>query len=498
MSAATTTDEAIAPEPVDPNRAPRRGRRRMLAGLALALAAVAVAIVVTDPFKGSNPVSGVTDNEYPTSLTTVTQGALIQQTQVSATLGYAGSATIRVPSGTAPSQVTQAQQSAANAQGMLSTARSTLSADEATLAQARATLSADEQLEAVDCAGDNAAQSAGGGCASAEQRVTGDRQAVTAGTAKVTADENQVTSGERSLASAESAVSTAVAHEAAYGQQSVLTALPATGKVIRRGQRLYAVEGQPVLLLYGHVVVTRAFVAGMSPGADVAALNANLDALGYGHGLSGDAFTSGTAAAIRALQSAHGMTSTGQLLLGSVAFSSGAVRVTAVAPNAGVGAPVAPGPLLTVSSTARQVAIELDAALQGEVKVGDPVTITLPDNQTTPGRISYVSSVASSSQGGSTTVLVDAVPTDPAATGNLDQAPVNVAITTASVNNALVVPVDALLALASGGYAVEEVNARGAHQLVAVTTGLFDDADGDVQVSGAGLAAGQRIVIPGV
>ena len=49
----------------------------------------------------------------------------------------------------------------------------------------------------------------------------------------------------------------------------------------------------------------------------------------------------------------------------------------------------------------------------------------------------------------------------------------------------------------SGGYAVEEVGAGGTHHLVAVTTGLFDDADGLVQVSGSGLAAGQRVVVPG-
>jgi hypothetical protein len=36
------------------------------------------------------------------------------------------------------------------------------------------------------------------------------------------------------------------------------------------------------------------------------------------------------------------------------------------------------------------------------------------------------------------------------------------------------------------------------HHLVAVTTGLFDDADGLVQVSGPGSAAGQRVVVPGV
>jgi hypothetical protein len=71
-----------------------------------------------------------------------------------------------------------------------------------------------------------------------------------------------------------------------------------------------------------------------------------------------------------------------------------------------------------------------------------------------------------------------------------------VSLTTASVSNALVVPVGALLARASGGYAVEEVTAGGRHHLVPVSLGLFDDAAGLVQVSGPGLAAGQHVVVP--
>jgi multidrug efflux pump subunit AcrA (membrane-fusion protein) len=81
-------------------------------------------------------------------------------------------------------------------------------------------------------------------------------------------------------------------------------------------------------------------------------------------------------------------------------------------------------------------------------------------------------------------------------TGNVDQAPVQVQITTAAVHNALIVPVNSLLALAGGGYAVETVDARRVHRLVPVTPGLFDDADGLVQVSGSGLAPGDQIVVP--
>ncbi len=69
-------------------------------------------------------------------------------------------------------------------------------------------------------------------------------------------------------------------------------------------------------------------------------------------------------------------------------------------------------------------------------------------------------------------------PSDPAATGTWDQAPVQVGITTASVPNALVVPVTALLARSGGGYAVEVVGAGARNHLVPVSLGLFDDAEG--------------------
>jgi hypothetical protein len=140
------------------------------------------------------------------------------------------------------------------------------------------------------------------------------------------------------------------------------------------------------------------------------------------------------------------------------------------------------------------VKVELDASQQQSVKRGNPVTITLPNNQTTPGVVVGVGKVAGTGQSGST-VPVYIKPRNARVTGTLDQAPVQVQITTASVNDALIVPVDALLAQAGGGYAVETVDAQGVHHLVAVTPGLFDDADGKVQVSGS-LSAGQRIVVP--
>jgi peptidoglycan hydrolase-like protein with peptidoglycan-binding domain len=494
-----------------------RARRRLLAIVGLVAVAVVV-VIATDPFGGpGKSTGGVVDNASAVALASVKRQSLSQQTQVSGTLGYAGSSSIRVPSGTAPTAVQQSSQQVTSAEAMLVNARATLASDMQALAGHQATLEAARAKEQVDCAGEGAAEAAsansspssennspnGGGssCSSDVQDVSAAQQNATSTAAKVSADRSQVSSGEKQLASAQSNLSTARSSAALYGQGSTFTTLPSVGEIIRCGQSLYEINGQPVLLLYGSVAPTRAFTLGMSAGPDVAELNANLQALGYGQGLSGDEFTAATAAAIRALQSAHGLSVTGELLLGSVVFHPGPVRVTSVTPT--VGQTVMPGPVLAITSTARQVKIALDASQQASVKVGDQVTITLPDNQTTPGKITYVSSVAttpsSSGHGGeeesASTVEVDATPTNPAATGHLDQAPVNVEITTESVENVLAVPVDALLALAGGGYAVEVAEGR-VHRLVAVTVGLFDDAEGIVQVSGQGLSAGRRVVVP--
>jgi hypothetical protein len=276
------------------------------------------------------------------------------------------------------------------------------------------------------------------------------------------------------------------------GLGGIYTRLPKAGQIVRMGHPLYWVDGKPVILLYGSVTPWRPFRAGMSAGPDVEELNAAL-------GLDGDGFTSATTSRIKAFQEEHGLDETGVLEPGAVVFEPGPVRVTTVTPT--VGSAVQPGPVLTFTTTKRQVTIQLDAGQQAQVKVGDPVTITLPDNSTTPGRVTFVGSVATtpsssadSSSSSSPTVEVDVTPTHPGATGRLDQAPVEVSITTASVRNALAVPVNSLLALADGGYAVE-VSKNGVRRLVPVALGLFDDAAGLVQVTGK-LHAGDTIVVP--
>ena len=469
-----------------------RVRKRLIASVAVVLLAAGVAVALADPFAASSPAAnGFADNGSATTITTIKEQDLSQQTQVSATLGYAGASTVSVPAGTAPASLEQAQQAAAAAQ-------QTLAADERALIQAQAALEADMRKIATDCRGSNAAETNGsaqqGGsaqpCTADAQAVTADRQSETAATDKVQVDERAAGAAEATLALGEASAAT-------YGQNAVYTTLPKVGQIVERGQPLYAIDGQPAFLLYGGVPASRAFMSGMSPGADVAELNRNLR--GYG-APSGEAFTSATSLAIERFQSQHHLAATGTLPLGSVVFEPAAVRVTSVTPTDG--SPVQVGAVLGITSTRRVVTIALDASEQTSVKVGDPVVITLPDNSTTPGRVSFVGTVATtpSDQNGSgssaPTIEVDVTPDHPAATGRLDQAPVDVSITTATVRNVLAVPVSALIALAGGGYAVEESESTGVHQLVGVSVGLFDDAAGMVQVSGGGLAAGQHVVVP--
>jgi multidrug efflux pump subunit AcrA (membrane-fusion protein) len=150
--------------------------------------------------------------------------------------------------------------------------------------------------------------------------------------------------------------------------------------------------------------------------------------------------------------------------------------------------------VLTATSTRRTVTISLDAAAQTEVKVGDAVSVQLPQGSTTPGVVSAVGRVAAGS-GSSVTIPVYVSLRHPSVAGSLDQAPVTVEITVGTVHDVLVVPVAALLAQPAGGYAVETAGVGGVRRLVPVTVGVFDDADGLVQVSGR-LVPGQRVVVP--
>ena len=281
-----------------------------------------------------------------------------------------------------------------------------------------------------------------------------------------------------------------------------LTWLPPAGQVIRQGQVLYETgNGSPVVLLYGSVPDWRTLDEGIS-GQDVSQLNRDLVTLGYAGradivALGWDYYSWETAYAVQKLEEHLGVPSPpGSLPYGQVVFEPEALRVSQV--TGSLGGP-ASGPVLTATSDRHVVTIPLDASGQSEVKAGDPVSITLPDGTTTPGLVSSVGAVATTTsgpgQGPAATIPVQVTLTDPGAAGTLDQAPVTVNITTATAKNVLVVPVGALLAQSSGGYVVEVAGPGNTRRWVPVTPGIFNDADGLVQVTGA-LTPGQRVVVP--
>jgi hypothetical protein len=285
----------------------------------------------------------------------------------------------------------------------------------------------------------------------------------------------------------------------------MVTALPAVGHVVHQGEVLYELDGAPVVLLRGSTPAYRSLARGAEAssvrGRDVRQLNADLVALGYADHLgldpTSDRFLWATKAAVKRLQKHLGVAQTGELALGQLVFLPTAARVTKL--TAQLGGPAA-GPVLSATSTTRVVTVKLEAARQSQVKVGDRVTITLPDTSTTRGVVSRVGTVATSADAaagsGSPTIEVNVTPGRVGTSGRLDQAPVQVAITTGTVRDALVVPVTALLALVGGGYAVEVVDSDATHRLLPVSLGLTDDGQGLVQVTGSGLSAGQRVMVP--
>jgi peptidoglycan hydrolase-like protein with peptidoglycan-binding domain len=283
------------------------------------------------------------------------------------------------------------------------------------------------------------------------------------------------------------------------GRAGTVTGLPAEGRTVSRGQTVYLVDEVRIPLLYGTLPLYRTLEDGVE-GNDVLQLERNLEALGYnadGAFTVDDEFTDNTAAAVEEWQDDLGVEETGTISPGDVVIAASAVRVddhkVEVGNKAGAGQPI-----LGYTATTRSVTIDLNVDDQELAKVGGKVTVTLPDDKEVGGKVSSVGSVVEQSDGGDNqepTSTVDVVVQldDPKTTGTLDQAPVDVEFVSDQRKDVLTVPVGALLALREGGYGVEVVTDTGT-RIVAVEVGMF--ADGNVEISGAGLAEGMKVGVP--
>ncbi|MER6200165.1 peptidoglycan-binding protein [Streptomyces sp. NPDC001586] len=292
------------------------------------------------------------------------------------------------------------------------------------------------------------------------------------------------------------------------GGPGVLTWVAPEGSAVERDGRLYEVNGKAVRLMYGSTPMYRPLKSG-DKGEDVKQLKRNLQALGYGTGLDPEdgTFTAGTATAVKRWQKAHKAAETGEVGKEDIAFASGPQRVRKG--DAAVGDEPGPGkPVLTVTGTERIVRFRIDAAKAAAAKAGDPVTVRLPGGVNASGKIDSVGGTAAPDDknggaggggggggGGDQKAKVEVSVTfdKPAEVTAPDQSPVTVALTGETRKGVLSVPVNALLALAGGGFGVQVVEDGRARE-VKVELGMF--GNGRVEVTGDALKEGMQVGIP--
>ncbi|HLQ47753.1 MAG TPA: peptidoglycan-binding protein [Candidatus Dormibacteraeota bacterium] len=307
------------------------------------------------------------------------------------------------------------------------------------------------------------------------------------------------------------------------GLSGILTWTVPTGTVVTAGKRLYETNGHDrTSLMYGSRPAWRTMESGVTNGPDILQLETNLKKLGFTR--KGDKIDSHwdarTTAAVKRWQRKAGLPVDGIVDLGEVVFLPEAVRITEV--SAALGTMVGPGgPVLSGTSSRRVVSLDLDAADRDAFDVGKAVQVKLPDGSTVAGKIATIARIAESStdQQGNTTTTIPVTITldDPTAAGDLDQASVTITVVRSSRQNVLTVPVNALLALREGGYAVEVVVGGGSStaapsaspslgsaagsaspgartHLVRVVPGLFDH--GNVEITATGIQPGDLVVVP--
>ena len=315
------------------------------------------------------------------------------------------------------------------------------------------------------------------------------------------------------------------ARAVAGGGEGIVTWLPKPGATVRRGQQMFRVNDEPVPLFYGSLPLYRPLTVRNTVGRDVRIVANNLKALGYSIGpqpspgewvsrpqpagapapegrekkaaapeptkvRSGDGvLTAGLMAAIKRWQEDLRLPETGGIGPGDVVVQRGPVRVDSVAVEPG--AP-AEGALMSVTPTGKVITVLADANQAGAVDRGDKVSVSLPGEKTAAGKVTAVGTELKTQDGDSgdapprTSITVTL--NDPAAAKRIDSAEVEVVFAGETREDVLVAPLGALVALSEGGYAVQ-VDGGG---LVAVETGMF--AQGLVEIEGAGLDAGTRVV----
>lgn len=283
----------------------------------------------------------------------------------------------------------------------------------------------------------------------------------------------------------------------------VVTWLPAEGETIKRGATVYSIDDRKVPLLYGSTPLYRTIQSG-SEGKDVKLLEENLSALGYTGFTVDDEYTDATATAVKAWQEDLGREESGTVAPGDAVVATGERRVADVKATSG-GSPA--GDILTWTGTERIVTVELEVKFEDLVDEGTKATVKLPDGTKVDATVKDIGTAATAApatgttagSGASSTNSADAtLPVklevkDQSKLGRYQAAPLDITFEAETRKDVLAVPINALVALREGGYALETVGTKGI-EYVPVELGMF--AGGLVEVSGQGVTAGLVVGVP--
>jgi peptidoglycan hydrolase-like protein with peptidoglycan-binding domain len=271
--------------------------------------------------------------------------------------------------------------------------------------------------------------------------------------------------------------------------EGTLTALPAPGTVIDEGSVVAEIDGQPVIALIGAKPMWRDLGSGVDDGADVLAIEQALERLGFtaAHEVTVDGdWTDATTEAVEDFQEAYGQDDDGQITRGEIVFITSPQRVASVGGVAGQQSTEA---AIQVTSPAPSVSVDVELADATLLAEGDEVTIELPDESTTTGTVASIGAAETDEQGDTTLPVeissAEAIELPPGT-------PVDILVSIVTAEQVLAVPVEAVLAVVEGGFAVEVRNGT-TTELVGVELGVF--ADGYVEISGD-VAEGAEVVIP--
>lgn len=247
---------------------------------------------------------------------------------------------------------------------------------------------------------------------------------------------------------------------------TVTSVVPA-GTGIEPGAELFTIDESPTVALPGTTPAWRAMTVD-DVGADVAQLETALVALGYdpdGELTVDDTYTTVTASIVERWQEDAGLEVTGTVAPGSVVFVPDDAGVSSV--ETAVGQAATPGATIVVlSSTLRQLTVDVAADQLSTVDVGSALSARLPDRSTVDAT---VSDIVPSGDGSwiVTARLVEAQTPLPEG----EAVPVTVSWSEVIAEQATTVGAGALTRLDTGAYAVEVVESDGTTRFVQVEVG---------------------------